>query len=64
MVHLTACKFSNRVITFGLNNGRSKTVVVNISTPLKTFKTFYQSYILPEFFHHSIWSNHDDVGRH
>ena len=32
--HLPVFKFSNRMITFGLNNGRSKTGVVNMFTPL------------------------------
>ena len=34
MVHLPASKFSGRMVTSGLNNGRSKTVVVNMSLSL------------------------------
>ena len=32
-VYLPLCKFSNRMMTSGLNNGQSKTGVVNMSTP-------------------------------
>ena len=41
-IYLHKCKFRNRVMTFGLNNGRSKTGVVNTSTTPKTFNTFYK----------------------
>ena len=33
-VYLSLCKFSNRTLISGLNNGRLKTGVVNLSTPL------------------------------
>ena len=43
-VYLPVSKFSNRMITSGLNNGRLNTSDVNMSTPPKYCGNFYYSF--------------------